>query len=149
MTHLTMLHGDICSTETLGFSGEGRAIRAIKIGRFDGTKSVVFFEAGIHAREWIAPMTAVYLMRQLIENSHSVLDTLDIIIIPVANPDGYEYSHEFVSITNHLAWTYINVENYSHRHDFGEKLEVQLLTVLASVLTGIGTLHMSGDTIQM
>lgn len=45
-------------------------------------------------------MTAVYLMRQLIENTHSVLDTLDIIIIPVTNPDGYEYSHEFVSIQN-------------------------------------------------
>lgn len=94
-----MLFGDICETETLGFSGEGRAIRAIKIGRFDGTRPLIFLEAGIHAREWAAPMTAVYIIQQLIENSasHNLLDELDFIIIPVTNPDGYEYSHEFVS----------------------------------------------------
>lgn len=99
MTYLTMLFGDICQAETLGFSGEGRAIRAMKIGRFDGTRPLVFLEAGLHAREWAAPMTAVYLMQQLIENSnsHNLLDELDFIIIPVTNPDGYEYSHEFVS----------------------------------------------------
>lgn len=45
MTHLTLIYGDICQTETLGFSGEGRAIRALKIGKFDGTKTVVFLEA--------------------------------------------------------------------------------------------------------
>lgn len=99
MTYLTMFFGDICQAETLGFSGEGRAIRAMKIGRFDGTRPLVFLEAGLHAREWAAPMTAVYLMQQLIENSnsHNLLDELDFIIIPVTNPDGYEYSHEFVS----------------------------------------------------
>jgi len=96
MTHLTMLYGDICHTETLGFSGEGRAIRAMKIGKFDGTRNVAFLEAGIHAREWIAPMTAVYLMKQLIEDydTHYELQSLDVIIIPVTNPDGYEYSQE-------------------------------------------------------
>lgn len=99
MTHLSIEFGDICETETLGFSGEGRAIRALKIGSFDGTKPMVFFEAGIHAREWIAPMTAVYVMQQLVENSasHNLLDELDFIIIPVTNPDGYEYSHASVS----------------------------------------------------
>lgn len=99
LTYLTMSFGDICETETLGFSGEGRAIRAIKIGRFDGTRPLIFLEAGIHAREWAAPMTAAYLMQQLIENSasHNLLDELDFIIIPVTNPDGYEYSHQVVS----------------------------------------------------
>lgn len=50
LTHLTMNYGDICETETLGFSGEGRAMRALKIGRFDGSRPIVFFEATIHAR---------------------------------------------------------------------------------------------------
>jgi len=97
MTHLSIYYGDICETETLGFSGEGRAIRAMKIGRFDGTRPLVFLEAGIHAREWIAPMTAVYVMQQLIENSnsHNLLNELDFIIIPVTNPDGYEYSNQY------------------------------------------------------
>lgn len=98
LTHVTLNYGDISHTETLGFSGEGRAIRALKIGSFDGSKPVVFFEAGIHAREWIAPMTAVYLIQQLLDNYHSFSDLqrVDIIIIPSTNPDGYEYSREFV-----------------------------------------------------
>lgn len=83
MTHLTMTYGDRCHTETLGFSGEGRAIRAMKIGKFDGTKSLLFLEAGIHAREWIAPMTALYLMQQLVVNPPEFLDTLDVIIVSI------------------------------------------------------------------
>lgn len=75
-------------------------MRALKIGRFDGSKPIVFFEAAIHAREWIAPMTAVYLIEQLVVNYHlhSELQSIDIIILPVTNPDGYEYSHEFVRL---------------------------------------------------
>jgi len=96
LTHLTMFYGDICHTETLGFSFEGRAMRALKIGKFDGTKPIAFFEAGVHAREWIAIMTALYVMEQLVVNYHlhSELQDIDVIIIPVLNPDGYEYSQE-------------------------------------------------------
>lgn len=100
LTHLTIQYGDVCHTETLGFSGEGRAMRALKIGSFDGSKPIVFFEAAIHAREWIAPMTAVYLIEQLVVNYHLhyELQSIDIIILPVTNPDGYEYSHQFVRL---------------------------------------------------
>lgn len=94
-----MLYGDLCSTETVGFSFEGRAIRALKIGRFDGTRPIVFFEAGVHAREWIAPMTVLYLIEQLVihHSVHYELQSIDVIVIPVLNPDGYEYSIQYVS----------------------------------------------------
>lgn len=36
LTFLTLHYGDVCHTETLGFSREGRAMRALKIGSFDG-----------------------------------------------------------------------------------------------------------------
>ncbi len=51
---------------------------------------------GIHAREWIAPAMATYIMRELVEkNATRYLDNINIHIIPCANPDGYEYSfHE-------------------------------------------------------
>jgi len=58
-------------------------------------KPAIFIEAGIHAREWISPATATYIMRQLVEKSRKNLDLLDFYdfyILPVANPDGYEYS---------------------------------------------------------
>lgn len=104
LTRMTMQYGDICDTETLGFSTEGRAMRALKIGKFDGTRPIVFFEAAIHAREWIAPMAAVYLIEQLVANynSHYELHTIDIIVLPVTNPDGYEYSHQFVRLKHFL-----------------------------------------------
>jgi len=97
LTQLTMHYGDICHTETLGFSFEGRAMRALKIGRFDGTRPIVFFEAGVHAREWIAPMAAMYLIEQLVINHHvhTELQSVDVIVIPVLNPDGYEYSYNY------------------------------------------------------
>lgn len=98
LTQLTLNYGDICHTETVGFSGEGRAIRALKIGTFDGSKPIMFFEAGLHPREWIAPMVALYTMERMVLEYHSLseLQFVDVIIIPVTNPDGYEYTHNFV-----------------------------------------------------
>ena len=46
---------------------------------------------GIHAREWISPATATYILQQLIAQSYqidSLLNLYDIFILPVSNPDG-------------------------------------------------------------
>jgi murein tripeptide amidase MpaA len=56
---------------------------------------VTFVDSGIHAREWAAHMATLYLIYQLVERSamnNDLLDNLDWVIIPVVNPDGYEYS---------------------------------------------------------
>jgi murein tripeptide amidase MpaA len=56
----------------------------------------MFVDGGIHAREWAAHMSVIYLMYQLVERSSSnmqLLDNLDWVIIPIVNPDGYVYSH--------------------------------------------------------
>lgn len=47
-------------------------------------------------------MTAVYLMEQLVTNYHlhDELQSVDVIIIPVTNPDGFVYSQEFVRVSN-------------------------------------------------
>ena len=54
----------------------------------------VFLEAGIHAREWIAPAVATFLIRELVEDYSEhpdYLDKLNWYFIPSANPDGYTY----------------------------------------------------------
>ena len=52
-----------------------------------------FYIEGIHAREWIAPAMATYIMRELVEkNASKYLDNLNFHILPSANPDGYEYT---------------------------------------------------------
>ena len=57
----------------------------------------VWLEAGIHAREWIAPAVATYLVNELVNNNDAHPDYLDKInwyFIPSANPDGYSWSWE-------------------------------------------------------
>lgn len=58
---------------------------------------MIFIEAGIHAREWIAPATATYLLDQLLRSNDPVImdmaQNIDWYIVPITNPDGYEYTH--------------------------------------------------------
>ena len=56
----------------------------------------MWIDGGIHAREWISPAVATYHMRELVENGDKypseIVDQVDWYILPVHNPDGYEYS---------------------------------------------------------
>ena len=57
--------------------------------------------ADIHAREWIANAVATYQIKELLENDavdSTYLDNLNIYILPMANPDGYEYSRNTVRV---------------------------------------------------
>lgn len=82
--------------KSVGKSFEGRDIKTVTITNGDGrTKNSIFIDAGIHAREWIAPATALYLINRLVDpqsNFSKLLDELDFVIQPVVNPDGYEYT---------------------------------------------------------
>ncbi|XP_033123555.1 carboxypeptidase A2-like [Anneissia japonica] len=62
-------------------------------------KPVVWFEGGIHAREWISPATVMYFTSKLLENYASdsdeevrLLDGLDWLIVPSLNVDGYVFT---------------------------------------------------------
>merc|ERR1712066_286187 len=58
-------------------------------------KPAIFIEGGIHAREWISPATVTFIMKQLVENhqqNQDLIDFYDWYLLPVANPDGYEYT---------------------------------------------------------
>jgi murein tripeptide amidase MpaA len=59
--------------------------------------------AGIHAREWISPATVTYIINELVNNydaNKEVADAYDWYILPVHNPDGYEYTYTNVSWVN-------------------------------------------------
>lgn len=100
LDHLERTYPDLVRTKSYGQSTEGRPLRVITISKnsvVNSFRPVVLIDGGIHAREWGSPMAVLYLIHQLVENSaenEQLLEKTDWVIMPVANPDGYVYSHE-------------------------------------------------------
>jgi len=102
LSGLAAAHPTLAQMVTIGTSIEGRPIQAIKIstnpGVDDAAKSDVIFVGLHHAREWLAAEMPLYLAEYLL--THYSTDTqlqtcmnhLQIWIIPVLNPDGYQYT---------------------------------------------------------
>ncbi|XP_072164164.1 carboxypeptidase B-like [Diadema setosum] len=80
-------------------SYEGRVISGLKISSGGGgSKPAVYFEGGIHAREWISPATVMYMTANLLSDYgtdpgvQELIDKLDWYIVPSLNVDGYVYT---------------------------------------------------------
>lgn len=88
----------------LANSTHGRPIYGLKYSINDGLtgeRPIIYFDAGVHAREWISNMQAIYIIHELIEHYdhyEHMLQYLDFIIIPTTNPDGLEHSRDVVSL---------------------------------------------------
>ena len=83
----------------IGNSYEGRELFLVKIGTPSTRglrKPAVWIDGGIHAREWISPATVAYIMSELLNNADNhanILNEYDFYVMPIINPDGYEYTH--------------------------------------------------------
>src|SRR5262249_28445337 len=94
-------HKDIAELQSLGTTGQGRPIYALKLTKNSGNKPAVLFSAGQHAREWIAPETDMRILRWYVnawdandKNVRKVLEKTELWFIPVMNPDGYQYTFQ-------------------------------------------------------
>ncbi|KAF9463738.1 hypothetical protein BDZ94DRAFT_1308458 [Collybia nuda] len=78
---------------TIGISAEDRPLTGINIFGSEGpdTKPAVVFFGGIHGRDWISTMVPEYLSERLL-NDRTYLEEFDFYIVPIVNPDGFEYS---------------------------------------------------------
>jgi len=88
---------DFARIINIGSSYEGRDMNVLAIEKAGPGAPNVWLEAGIHAREWIAPAVSTFIVRELVEDYSEHPDYLDKInwyFIPSANPDGYAYSWE-------------------------------------------------------
>ncbi|CAG0886879.1 unnamed protein product [Darwinula stevensoni] len=95
LDELAVTYPDLVTVFSIGESFEGRDLKMIKISSGVATQKI-WIDAGIHAREWISPATATYIIRELVENydaNKDIVDTFDWYIFPSHNPDGYEYTH--------------------------------------------------------
>ncbi|XP_046584231.1 zinc carboxypeptidase-like [Haliotis rubra] len=83
--------------KTIGYSEENRTINVMKIfpknpGR---NRKTIFIESGVHAREWLSPATANYIIYQLACNKSNadMTQLFDWEVVSPVNPDGYEFTH--------------------------------------------------------
>ena len=92
-------HSDLATGIMIGLSHEGREIRGVVLNAGGGDKPAVLFNGCQHAREWISPMTTINIADSLADGYGTdptitaLLDKVEVIVIPVVNPDGFEYTY--------------------------------------------------------
>nr|XP_054773472.1 carboxypeptidase B-like [Lytechinus pictus] len=111
-------YSDITSHFLLTTSYEGRPINGFRIRGRNSVASnppppAVWFEGGIHAREWISPATVMWFTAKLLQDyedgdelAMSMFDNMDWYIVPSLNPDGYTYTW-----TNDRLWRKTRSDN--------------------------------------
>ncbi|KAL7286391.1 hypothetical protein TKK_0019344 [Trichogramma kaykai] len=90
MDYLANTYPQVCSVMSIGKSVQGRDLKVIRISRGLSNAPALWIDGGIHAREWISPAAVTYLIDYLVEHSDQLQE--DYYILPVVNPDGYEYT---------------------------------------------------------
>ncbi|MCP4748456.1 MAG: zinc carboxypeptidase [Desulfobacteraceae bacterium] len=96
---IAQTYPDIVKMETIGYSHQQRPLLALCLSSREklSEKPEVLFLATHHGREWVAPEMAMRLSRYLASNYGTdsrvtnLLDSTEVWIVPVANPDGYQY----------------------------------------------------------
>ncbi|CAL8101893.1 unnamed protein product [Orchesella dallaii] len=93
---LAAFNPQVAQTGSIGRSTEGRNLKMIKLSKNPEKKNpVIYIDGGIHAREWISPAVTTYIIGKLMSLSPQdadLLENVDWHIVPVLNPDGYEYT---------------------------------------------------------
>ena len=95
----------IAKIVTIGKTVNGQDIIAMKLSKNarkdkDGKKPSVLYAGAQHAREWITPEMNRRLMHHMIDNYasdpkiKSLVDKNELWFVPVANPDGYDFTFE-------------------------------------------------------
>jgi hypothetical protein len=93
----------ITKLETIGKTLRGVPIQAIKVTKgaralADGRRPAVLFLSAQHAREWITPEMTRRLLHHVLDGYATdpaltrLVDTTELWFLPVANPDGYDYT---------------------------------------------------------
>ncbi|XP_055599295.1 zinc carboxypeptidase-like [Uranotaenia lowii] len=102
MDQLLATYPNVLTPISAGLSFEGRPLRGLKVSYKAGNPGVMI-ESLIHAREWVSGATATWILNELLTSNdpqvRNIAENYDWHFFPVANPDGYEFTH-----TNTRMW---------------------------------------------
>ncbi|NXL87147.1 CBPA2 Carboxypeptidase, partial [Alectura lathami] len=99
LDNLAAEYSDIVSKLQIGESYEGRPLYVLRFSTGGENRPAIWLDAGIHSREWVTQASAVWIARQIASDYGSdpsvtsLLNKMDIFLLPVSNPDGYVYTH--------------------------------------------------------
>lgn len=92
-------HPGLVHKVSLGQTAEGRELWAVRVGKApEGEKPGVLVVGGHHAREWAGNGAVTTAIGTLLDNYGKdaeitkTVDNMELWFVPLANPDGYEYS---------------------------------------------------------
>ncbi|NWI88146.1 CBPA2 Carboxypeptidase, partial [Pitta sordida] len=83
----------------IGESYEKRPMFALKFSTGGSNRPAIWMDAGIHSREWVTQASALWIANKIASDYGtdpsvtSLLDQMDLFLLPVANPDGFVYTH--------------------------------------------------------
>lgn len=99
MDTLVAEHPNLVTKEEIGKSYENRPMYALKFSTGGNKRPAIWIDTGIHAREWVSPATGVWTANKIASDYGtdasltSLLNTMDIYLMILTNPDGYVYTH--------------------------------------------------------
>uniref|UniRef100_A0A8C5U102 Carboxypeptidase A2 n=1 Tax=Malurus cyaneus samueli TaxID=2593467 RepID=A0A8C5U102_9PASS len=82
----------------IGESYEKRPLYVLKFSTGGTKRPAIWLDAGIHSREWVTQASALWIANKvpaagIYASITSLLDKMDLFLLPVANPDGFVYTH--------------------------------------------------------
>ena len=103
LTQTAAANPGLAKLVTIGTTVQGKPIVAVKVTKdarlvTDGSRPSVLYSGTQHAREWITPEMVRRLMHYVIDGygqnaeTTKMLNTTELWFLPVANPDGYDYT---------------------------------------------------------
>jgi hypothetical protein len=96
----------IASFSDAGKTYEGRNLRVIRLSNGVTPKPCIYVDCNVHSREWATHPICIQIINNFVNGWNqatpfyvNILNKFELHIMPLANPDGYEYS-----VTNDRYW---------------------------------------------
>ncbi|MEQ2288389.1 carbamoyl-phosphate synthase (glutamine-hydrolyzing) cpa2 [Ameca splendens] len=99
MDTLVAQHPNLVTKLDMGRSYENRPLYVLKFSTGGTKRPAIWIDLGIHSREWVSQATGVWTANKIATDYGtdasltSLLNTMDIYMLIVANPDGYVFTH--------------------------------------------------------